>query len=127
MRKNESGFILLYSMLLVLCLSGFSLYLVQQYEMEKKLLAYELEQTQVKQLTYSAVSEFIDKLPGENSVFIERQSDKYGDISLSALKKNEVWEVSVLIKRGEYSKQRYFVYDEEENKIQKWKEWGSPF
>lgn len=122
MKRRESGFILLYSMLLVLCLSGFSFYLVQQYEMERSLLSHELEETQVKQLTYSVITKFVENLPADSTHFSEQRKTKYGETLIQAVKKNELWEVNVTIFKSGYTKQRTFTYNEQGGIITAWKE-----
>ncbi|SDN41266.1 hypothetical protein [Alkalicoccus daliensis] len=122
MKHRQSGFILLYSMLLVLCLSGLAFYIIYDYEMDRKLLTFELEKIQVNQLIFTEVKNIIRQFPDTQDYEVSYENTAFGYVHREISKNEKEWEVSLNLVRDGYTKQIFFIYNEEIKEIISWRE-----
>ncbi|WP_147802883.1 hypothetical protein [Alkalicoccus halolimnae] len=118
--KNEKGFMLLYTMLFILCISGYTFYLLNNYQMEKELLAHEIEETQMKQMMFIGIDKILKEIPGEDSSISIVENNEFGGINGTAVMDAGVWQVTVTIKQNNYTSQAGFNYTEEKG-IYSWR------
>jgi hypothetical protein len=118
--KNEKGFMLLYTMLFILCISGYTFYLLNNYQMEKNLLVHEIEETQMKQMMFIGIDKILKEIPGEDSSISIAENNEFGWIGGTAVMDSDVWEVTVTIKQNDYTNQAGFYYTEEKG-IYSWR------
>ncbi|TVP82731.1 MAG: hypothetical protein EA344_10695 [Alkalicoccus sp.] len=111
---NKKGFMLLYTMVFILCISGFSMYLVHHYEMERKLLAHELEDMYTQQLVLTASDYLIDAAGVSNSLeeeLIFTGSFEKGKVTGTADNQGQHWQVEIEAESGVYRRKVQFIYE----------------
>ncbi|GEM_PF-4360211 len=109
---NKKGFMLLYTMLFILCISGFSMYLIHHYEMERKLLAHELEDMYTQQLVMTASDYLIDASGNSDKEQLLFTGDfEEGKVIGTAENQGEKWRMEIEAESGLYHRKVKFIYE----------------